>query len=172
VIRRARRPRATGLVDPHPARPDRVSLADQGVAARSFRGRHAGRWATQMEVPGAGGRAAATTAPTRGGAPRATRAREVVEHQPGATSSRPGRRGCGGARRRPARRRRRPPRRRAGRSRDCWHGQPPRARVVREDPAHGVGHREDEPAAGPQHPGDLPHRAGRVGDRRGCRRRR
>ena len=63
-------------------------------------------------------------------------------------------------------RRRRPPRRRAcGRSR-TGDGQPVRAGVVGEHPAHRVVHREHPPAAGPQHPGDLAHHPLRVGHER------
>ena len=45
-------------------------------------------------------------------------------------------------------------------------GQPVRARVVGEHPAHRVVHREHPPAAGPQHPGDLAHHPLRLGHER------
>ena len=50
------------------------------------------------------------------------------------------------------------------------HGQPARARVVREGPPGRVRDREDQPAARPQHPGDLAHRARRCRRRTGSRR--
>ncbi len=47
-------------------------------------------------------------------------------------------------------------------------GQAAGLRVVGEGPPEGVGGGEDEPAAGPQHPGRLAHQRRRVGDEGHC----